>query len=335
MADAPATTDGARQGVCDGRGAGSRLSKRAAGYGRKLAPTSPAAAGLATLFSRRSETSRSEVTRPSEAPIAMAETLQRIITEPLRRARACRSRSCCPMACACRCPRSRPSTSWRARWKGLRALARPAHGRPRACLRARRPRFHRQRPAHARHRRLDGRRRRRMAASRARARWKLFLHQQRSEPAQHLAPLRRLATRSTGCGSTSAWSTRAPISATTPTRSTRRRRKSSTTSAASCDWRRGERFLDIGCGWGGLLFHAAQTLWRGRHRHHAVAKPVRPCDAARSPARGLAGRVRVELRDYLDLPDDGLYDKVASVGMFEHVGVDPLPDSTSARSTGC
>src|SRR6185436_6506761 len=38
-------------------------------------------------------------------------------------------------------------------------------------------------------------------------------------------------------------------------------------------------------------------------------------------ARGLEGRVNVELRDYVDLPDDVQYDKIASVGMFEHVGV--------------
>jgi cyclopropane-fatty-acyl-phospholipid synthase len=42
-------------------------------------------------------------------------------------------------------------------------------------------------------------------------------------------------------------------------------------------------------------------------------------------ARGLAGRVKVELRDYLDLPEDVQYDKIASVGMFEHVGVARFP----------
>ncbi len=42
-------------------------------------------------------------------------------------------------------------------------------------------------------------------------------------------------------------------------------------------------------------------------------------------ARGLAGRVKVELRDYLDLPEDTLYDKIASVGMFEHVGIARFP----------
>ena len=82
----------------------------------------------------------------------------------------------------------------------------------------------------------------------------------------------------------------------------------------------GERFLDIGCGWGGLLLHAAEaygveatgiTLSQNQFDH--VTREI--------AARGLAGRVQVELRDYLQLPEDVLYDKVASVGMFEHVGV--------------
>jgi cyclopropane-fatty-acyl-phospholipid synthase len=82
----------------------------------------------------------------------------------------------------------------------------------------------------------------------------------------------------------------------------------------------GERFLDIGCGWGALILWAAQhygveatgiTLSQNQHDHVC----------AEIAARGLHGRVHVELRDYLDLPDDGQYDKVASVGMFEHVGV--------------
>ena len=42
-------------------------------------------------------------------------------------------------------------------------------------------------------------------------------------------------------------------------------------------------------------------------------------------ARRLTGHVKVELRDYLDLPEDERYDKVASVGMFEHVGVSRFP----------
>jgi cyclopropane-fatty-acyl-phospholipid synthase len=84
--------------------------------------------------------------------------------------------------------------------------------------------------------------------------------------------------------------------------------------------RPGERLLDIGCGWGALLFHAAArygvaahgiTLSRNQFEH------VRQ-EIAR---RGLADRVRVDLLDYADLPADACYDKIASIGMFEHVGV--------------
>jgi cyclopropane-fatty-acyl-phospholipid synthase len=84
--------------------------------------------------------------------------------------------------------------------------------------------------------------------------------------------------------------------------------------------RPGEELLDIGCGWGGLVLHAAReygvratgvTLSRNQH---AYANE-------RIAELGLAGQVKVELCDYLDLPAEPRYDKVASVGMFEHVGV--------------
>jgi cyclopropane-fatty-acyl-phospholipid synthase len=81
----------------------------------------------------------------------------------------------------------------------------------------------------------------------------------------------------------------------------------------------GEAFLDIGCGWGGLVFWAAQHygvnatgITLSQHQFEHVEREI--------AARGLAGRVRVELRDYEDLPEGVLYDKIASVGMFEHVG---------------
>jgi cyclopropane-fatty-acyl-phospholipid synthase len=83
--------------------------------------------------------------------------------------------------------------------------------------------------------------------------------------------------------------------------------------------RPGERLLDIGAGWGALLLWAAEhhgveatgiTLSENQHRH------VRQ----RIADKGLEGRVRIELRDYRDLPETQPFDKISSVGMFEHVG---------------
>jgi cyclopropane-fatty-acyl-phospholipid synthase len=89
--------------------------------------------------------------------------------------------------------------------------------------------------------------------------------------------------------------------------------------------REGERFLDIGAGWGGLLLWAAEhygaqahgiTLSRNQHAH--VNRLI--------DERGLRGRVTMELLDYRDLPEDQPWDKIASVGMFEHVGLAQLPE---------
>jgi cyclopropane-fatty-acyl-phospholipid synthase len=88
--------------------------------------------------------------------------------------------------------------------------------------------------------------------------------------------------------------------------------------------RPGERFLDIGAGWGGLLLWAAEhygvrghgiTLSRNQHAH--VNQLIEE--------RGLGGRVTMELMDYRELPEDDPYDKIASVGMFEHVGRALMP----------
>ena len=82
----------------------------------------------------------------------------------------------------------------------------------------------------------------------------------------------------------------------------------------------GERFLDIGCGWGALILHAAQTcgvratgITLSRNQYEHVRERI--------ATLGLAGRVEVRLQDYLDLPESETYDKIASIGMFEHVGV--------------
>ncbi len=86
----------------------------------------------------------------------------------------------------------------------------------------------------------------------------------------------------------------------------------------------GDRFLDIGCGWGALIVHAAQkygveaTGITLSENQHAVA-------AERIRAAGLEGRCRVLLRDYREMEGDGAFDKIASVGMFEHVGLKNLP----------
>jgi cyclopropane-fatty-acyl-phospholipid synthase len=86
----------------------------------------------------------------------------------------------------------------------------------------------------------------------------------------------------------------------------------------------GESFLDIGCGWGGLIFHAAEKY--GVHAHGITLSQNQYEHVSREiVARRLTGHVKVELRDYLDLPEDPIYDKVASVGMFEHVGVARFP----------
>ena len=86
----------------------------------------------------------------------------------------------------------------------------------------------------------------------------------------------------------------------------------------------GEQFLDIGCGWGALILHAA------RHygvRAHGITLSERQFSLARAriEAQGLGSLVTVELQDYRDLPGAARFDKVASVGMFEHVGLKNLP----------
>jgi cyclopropane-fatty-acyl-phospholipid synthase len=86
----------------------------------------------------------------------------------------------------------------------------------------------------------------------------------------------------------------------------------------------GERLLDVGCGWGGLARYAAREFGVevfGITLSRAQLKLARK----RVKDEGLAQQVRLELLDYRDLPQDGRFDKVVSVGMFEHVGHANLP----------
>jgi cyclopropane-fatty-acyl-phospholipid synthase len=88
--------------------------------------------------------------------------------------------------------------------------------------------------------------------------------------------------------------------------------------------RGGERLLDLGCGWGGLLLHAAR-----QYGVEAVGITLSQAQAglarARIAARGLGSRCRVLVRDYRELSEESGFDKIASVGMFEHVGKVNLP----------
>jgi cyclopropane-fatty-acyl-phospholipid synthase len=89
------------------------------------------------------------------------------------------------------------------------------------------------------------------------------------------------------------------------------------------DLRPGQRLLDIGCGWGSLVIHAAE-----RHGVEAIGVTLSERQASEANRRaaeaGLADRVRAEVRDYRDLAPLGTFDAVASVGMFEHVGATNL-----------
>ncbi len=79
----------------------------------------------------------------------------------------------------------------------------------------------------------------------------------------------------------------------------------------------GERFLDIGCGWGALLIHAART--RGVTGHGVTLSKAQFDLATQLVAdAGLAGRITIELKPFEALT--GTFDKIASIGMFEHVG---------------
>ncbi|HSS28777.1 MAG TPA: class I SAM-dependent methyltransferase [Usitatibacter sp.] len=86
----------------------------------------------------------------------------------------------------------------------------------------------------------------------------------------------------------------------------------------------GEKLLDIGCGWGALVMHAAKHygavatgITLSENQHRLAQERIREA--------GLQDRCKVLLKDYRDMPGEGVFDKVASVGMFEHVGLRNLP----------
>ena len=88
------------------------------------------------------------------------------------------------------------------------------------------------------------------------------------------------------------------------------------------DVRPGHRLLDIGCGWGALAIRAAQ---RYGARCVGVSLSENQARYARAMVQraGLQGKIEIRLQDYRDVA--GSFDRIASVGMFEHVGVRELP----------
>jgi len=89
--------------------------------------------------------------------------------------------------------------------------------------------------------------------------------------------------------------------------------------------RGGERLLDIGCGWGALMMHATEHYGA---QAVGITLSVPQAEIARQRIReaGLNEQCRVEVCDYRDFESSEPYDKIVSVGMFEHVGERLLPE---------
>ncbi|MFI5407142.1 MAG: class I SAM-dependent methyltransferase [Nitrososphaerales archaeon] len=85
-----------------------------------------------------------------------------------------------------------------------------------------------------------------------------------------------------------------------------------------------ETLLDIGCGWGALIFRAAEKygvkstgITLSENQYVYVKEEIKK--------RGLNELVEVRIQDYRDIPKNQIFDKIVSVGMFEHVGINNLP----------
>ncbi len=83
-----------------------------------------------------------------------------------------------------------------------------------------------------------------------------------------------------------------------------------------------DHLLDIGCGWGALVIRAAGRFG-ARCTGITLSKNQHALATERVAAAGLSDKVRIELVDYRDI--DGRFDRITSVGMFEHVGLKNLP----------
>jgi cyclopropane-fatty-acyl-phospholipid synthase len=81
----------------------------------------------------------------------------------------------------------------------------------------------------------------------------------------------------------------------------------------------GQRILDIGCGWGGLACYLAETAGAGHVTGISLSEKQIALARVRAMNRKLEKRVSFELRDYREVR--GQFDRIVSVGMFEHVGL--------------
>jgi cyclopropane-fatty-acyl-phospholipid synthase len=86
----------------------------------------------------------------------------------------------------------------------------------------------------------------------------------------------------------------------------------------------GDRLLDIGCGWGTLVMHAAER-YGAKATGITLSKNQHALANERIRAAGLGERCEVRIQDYREVPGEAQFDKIASIGMFEHVGLKNLP----------
>lgn len=88
--------------------------------------------------------------------------------------------------------------------------------------------------------------------------------------------------------------------------------------------RPGQRLLDIGCGWGALVLRAAQA-WGAQCVGVTLSRNQYEWARQRVEEAGLQDRIDIRLQDYRDITDPP-FDRISSVGMFEHVGLNHLTD---------
>jgi cyclopropane-fatty-acyl-phospholipid synthase len=93
--------------------------------------------------------------------------------------------------------------------------------------------------------------------------------------------------------------------------------------AAKLCIRPGDRVLDIGCGWGGLALYLAGVAGAGHVTGITLSQEQFALARQRAVAANMAGRVEFELTDYRDVA--GTFERIVSVGMFEHVGFAGYP----------